>query len=76
MEDFRSRQFNDRPAALEAKYDPDDPIQTDAPIEADTFLAGFTKKLQDQRSLKPGDRALKGKVGQEINAPERVANYM
>ena len=76
MDDFRSRQFNDRSAALEAKYDPDDPIMTDAPIEADTFLSGFTKRLQDSRSLKTGDRALKGAVGREINAPERVANYM
>ena len=76
MEDFRTRQANDRSAALEAKYDPDDPIQTGAPIEADVFLSDFTKKLQNDRSLKPGDRALKGKVGQEINAPERVANYM
>ena len=76
MEDFRTRQANDRSAALEAKYDPDDPIQTGAPIEADTFLSGFTKRLQDQRSLKPGDRALKGSVGREINSAERVANYM
>ncbi len=76
MDDFRSRQFNDRSAALEAKYDPDDPIMTDTPIEADTFLSGFTKRLQDSRSLKTGDRALKGAVGREINAPERVANYM
>ena len=76
MEDFRGRTANDRAAALEAKYDPDDPIMTDAPIEADTFLSGFTKRLQNDRSLKSGDRALKGAVGREINAPERVANYM
>ena len=46
------------------------------PVEADVFLSGFTKKLQEGRSLKPGDRAMKGAVGQEINAAERVANYM
>ena len=73
---MRDRTLNDRPSALEAKYDPDDPIQAGAPVEADQFLSSFTKKLQDGRSLKPGDRALKGAVGQEINAAERVANYM
>ena len=73
---MRARALNDRPSALEAKYDPDDPIQTDMPVEADVFLSGFTKKLQEGRSLKPGDRAMKGAVGREINAPERVANYM
>lgn len=73
---MRDRALNDRPSALEAKYDPDDPIQTDMPVEADVFLSDFTKKLQDGRSLKPGDRAMKGAVGQEINAAERVANYM
>ena len=43
------------------------------------FLNGYTaniKKLQDERSLKAGDRALRGKVGREINSAERVANYM
>ena len=38
--------------------------------------AANIRKLQDERSLRAGDRALKGKVGREINAPERVANYM
>ncbi len=43
------------------------------------FLNGYAaniRKLQDERSLKPGDRALKGSVGREINSAERVANYM
>ena len=34
------------------------------------------RRLQDERGLKTGDRALKGSVGREINAPERVNNYM
>ena len=34
------------------------------------------RKLQDERGLKSGDRALKGSVGREINSAERVANYM
>ena len=74
--EFRTRQANDRSAALEAKYDPDDPVMADTPIEADVFLSDFTKKLQNDRSLKTGDRALKGAVGREVNAPERIANYM
>ena len=43
------------------------------------FLDGYAiniRKLQDERGLKAGDRALKGSVGREINSAERVANYM
>ena len=43
------------------------------------FLNGYVvniRKLQDERGLKDGDRALKGSVGREINSAERVANYM
>ena len=43
------------------------------------FLNGYIaniRKLQDERSLRAGDRALKGSIGREINAPERVGNYM
>ena len=49
MEDFRGRTANDRAAALEAKYDPDDDIamsRLGAPVEAGSFLGKFTKKLQ------------------------------
>tara|TARA_B100000123_G_scaffold103106_1_gene75660 strand:+ start:229 stop:402 length:174 start_codon:yes stop_codon:yes gene_type:complete len=49
MEDFRGRTANDRPAALEAKYDPDDDIATrrlGVPIEASSFLSKFTKNLE------------------------------
>ena len=38
--------------------------------------AANIRKLQDERSLRAGDRALKGSVGREINSAERVANYM
>ena len=34
------------------------------------------RRLQDERNLKTGDRALKGKVGREINSAERVSNYL
>jgi len=51
MEEFRGRQLNDRPAALEAKYDPDDPEATrqyGVPPEADVFLKSFTKNLKNK----------------------------
>ena len=47
MEDFRKRTANDRGAALEAKYDPDDDIalrRFGTPIEAGSFLSNFMKK--------------------------------
>jgi len=47
--EFRERSANDRAAALEAKYDPDDDIamrRLGAPVEASSFLGNFTKKLQ------------------------------
>ena len=49
--------------------------------EGKKFLDGYDlpsviRKLQDERSLKAGDRFMKGKVGREVNAPERVGNYM
>ena len=43
------------------------------------FLDGYAiniRKLQDERGLKAGDRALKGKVGMDIGSPERSSNYM
>ena len=53
MEDFRKRTANDRAAALEAKYDPDDDIamrRLGAPIEASAFLSKFTKGLKNGKS--------------------------
>ena len=58
MEDFRGRTANDRAAALEAKYDPDDDIalrRMGAPIEASAFLKNFTKSIK-------GDKAMGGDV--------------
>ena len=49
MEEFRSRTANDRAAALEAKYDPEDDIATrrlGVPVEAGDFLSKFTKNLR------------------------------
>ena len=51
MEDFRGRTANDRAAALEAKYDPDDDIATrrlGVPVEASDFLGKFTKNLRSK----------------------------
>ena len=47
----RQRTANDRSAALEAKFDPDDDIalrRLGAPIEASSFLGKFTKQLQSK----------------------------
>ena len=58
MEDFRGRTANDRSAALEAKYDPDDDIamrRLGAPIEASAFLKNFTKSIK-------GDKAMGGEI--------------
>ena len=47
----RQRTANDRSAALEAKFDPDDDIalrRLGAPIEASSFLGKFTKQLQSR----------------------------
>ena len=39
-------------------------------------VQSIIRKLQDERSLKAGDRFMKGKVGREVNSPERVADYI
>jgi len=64
----RERTANDRPAALEAKYDPKE------------FLDNYNteeviRKLQQERGLDEGARALKGEVGMDIASPERASNY-
>ena len=77
MEDFRKRMANDRPSALEAKYDPEDEAKE---AEAAAFLGSkaeeIIKDLRKGRTLEAGERAMKGAAGQEINAPERVSNYL
>tara|TARA_B100000963_G_scaffold306709_1_gene281469 strand:+ start:317 stop:514 length:198 start_codon:yes stop_codon:yes gene_type:complete len=62
MEEYRNRQLNDRPSALEAKYDPDDEEQSrelGVPPEAAVFLKSFTKNLKD----KPMEEATRGSMG-------------
>ena len=65
MEDFRGRTANDRAAALEAKYDPDDDIamrRLGAPVEASAFLTNFAKNLQGGKSMKGSGGAMGGEV--------------
>ena len=65
----RERTDNDRPAALDAKYDPKEFLDN---YDTEEVI----RKLQQERGLDQGDRALKGKVGMDIGSPERSSNYM
>ena len=52
--EFRERTANDRAAALEAKYDPDDDIamrRLGAPVEASAFLTNFAKNLKGGKAM-------------------------
>ena len=39
-------------------------------------VEGVIRKIQEQRGLAAGDRAMRGAAGMDINSPERVSNYM
>ncbi len=64
----RERTANDRPAALDARYDPKEFLDA---YDTEEVI----RRIQEERGLDAGARALKGDVGMEINAPERVSNY-
>ena len=34
------------------------------------------RRLQEERGLAAGDRALRGAAGMDINSPERISNYL
>ena len=34
------------------------------------------RRIQEERGLAVGDRALRGAAGMDINSPERVSNYL
>ena len=55
-------------------------MKNDKKVEAEVFLGNKVEQLladlKKGRTLEAGERSMKGAVGQEINAPERVANYM
>ena len=42
----------------------------------DYDVEGVIRKIQQQRGLAAGDRAMRGAAGMDINSPERVSNYM
>ena len=65
----RERTANDRPSALDAKYDPKEFLEA---YDTEEVI----RKIQQERGLDEGDRALKGKVGMDIGSPERSSNYM
>ena len=65
----RERTVNDRPAALDAKYDPKEFLDA---YDTEEVI----RKLQEERGLESGDRALRGEVGMDIGSPERMNNYM
>jgi len=65
----RERIANDRPAALDAKYDPKEFLDA---YDTEEVI----RKLQQERGLDQGDRALRGEVGMDIGSPERMSNYM
>ena len=61
--EFRERTANDRAAALDAKYDPDDEIamrRLGAPVEASAFLKNFTKGIKGGSAM--GGSAMGGDV--------------
>ena len=39
-------------------------------------VEGVIRKIQEQRGLAAGDRAMRGASGMSINSPERVSNYL
>ena len=65
----RERTANDRPAALDAKYDPKEFLDN---YDTEEVI----RKLQQERGLESGDRALRGEVCMDIASPERASNYM
>jgi len=34
------------------------------------------RRIQEERGLAVGDRAMRGAAGMDINSPERVSNYL
>ena len=42
----------------------------------DYDVEGVIRKIQQQRGLAAGDRAMRGAAGMDINSPGRVSNYL
>jgi len=55
-------------------------MKTTKEIEAESFLGNkveeVIRNLKEGRTLKPGERAMKGSADMSVNSPERVSNYI
>ena len=55
-------------------------MKTDKEVEAEDFLGSKVEKvledLRKGRTLKEGERAMKGAADMSVNSPERVSNYI
>ena len=55
-------------------------MKTDKEIKAEAFLGSKVEKvledLRKGRTLKEGERAMKGAADMSVNSPERVSNYI
>ena len=54
-------------------------MKTAKEIEAESFRNKVEQVLEDLkkgRTLKPGERAMKGAADMAVNSPERVSNYI
>ena len=55
-------------------------MKTAKEIEAESFLGNKVEEvledLKKGRTLKPGERAMKGAADMSVNSPERVSNYI
>ena len=55
-------------------------MKTAKEVEAESFLGNKVEEvledLRKGRTLKPGERAMKGATDMSVNSPERVSNYI
>ena len=55
-------------------------MKTDKEIKAEAFLGSKVERvledLRNGRTLKEGERAMKGAADMSVNSPERVSNYI
>ena len=55
-------------------------MKTDKEVEAEAFLGSKVERvleyLRKGRTLKEGERAMKGAADMSVNSPERVSNYI
>jgi len=55
-------------------------MKTDKEIKAEAFLGSKVERvledLRKGRTLKEGERAMKGAADMAVNSPERVSNYI